>query len=415
MEIKKIEKGGSRIEFEISIEWKVVKGNLKDVYDGMERYVKTSGFRKGKIPRSILEVKFSKEAEHRAIKGLIEKTADQILNNEKIKPLAGPWVNNVNFKKENPLSFNIEMEVMPNLEILNYKDIKLSPKKIKIDDKEIEKHLEILRKEKGELREKDGKIKKGDTAVVDLISYPPSGKPVEHLGLYIEIGASSFPPALEKELLDLSKNDEKTFEIEMSRDIKDEKLAGKMVKFNVSILGVKERILPKLDDDFAKYVGDFKNIKELKARIKENLTKLEEEKERENMKNEMIEELLKKTPFDAPESLIIEEHKRMFLTFLYNLERENIPFERFLSLQNKKREEFHKELKIEAGKKVRTLLILEKIADCENISVSDIEYEEWVKRSFSKEAIKEALSPEKRKTFKKDLRIEKTLDFLVKK
>jgi|GEM_PF-2689250 len=414
MEIKKIEKKGSIIEFSVSIEWEVVKKSLKDVYDGMERYAKTSGFRKGKIPRPIFEARFSKEAEDRAIKMLVRKTADEILNNENIKPLAGPWLSDIKYQRENPFLFKIEVEVMPHFEIPDYKDIKISQKKIKIDDKEIEKHLEILRKERAELKEKEGKIKKGDIAVVDLVSYPPSKKPIENNGLYIEIGNSNFPELLENELIGLCKNDEKTFEIKMPEDTNDKNLAGKIVRFKVNVLGVKERILPKLNDDFARRVGDFKNLKALKERIKANLTNMEEQKERENMKTQMIEELLKRTQFDAPETLVKEEHKRMFLTLLYNLEREDITFERFLSLQNKTENALHKELKESAEKKVKTLLILEKIAEFENISVSDVEYEEWVKRSFTEGAIEEALTPEKRKTLEKDLRIEKTLEFLIK-
>ncbi|MEW6482590.1 MAG: trigger factor, partial [bacterium] len=312
MEIEKKNLGGSIIEFKITIEWDVVKGSLKDAYDGIQRYAKTSGFRKGKIPRPIFEARFSKEAEDRAINHLITKATKEILDNQKIEPLTGPFLAEVNFKKENPLSFKIRMEVMPSFEIPNYNDIKLSYKKIKIDEREIEKHLEMLRKEKGELREKDGKIKKGDIAVVDLISYPPSGKPIEHSGLYIEVGASVFPKKLENELLNLCKGDEKEFGVEMPEDTNDERLAGKNVKFKVNVLGVKERILPKLDDDFAKKVGDFKNLKELKARIKDNLTKIEEEREKESLKEQMISELLQRIQFDAPESLIIGKYKEMF-------------------------------------------------------------------------------------------------------
>lgn len=414
MEIEKREIPGSRLEFKITIGWDVVKENLKKAYDGIERIAKTDGFRKGKIPRNLLETKFSKEASERAIRELVEKTADEILQKENIKPLAGPWVADVNFKKENPLSFKIEVEVLPDFEIPNYKDIKFPQKKIKIDDKEIEKHLEILRKEKGDLKEKEGRIKKGDIAVVDLVSYPPSGKPVEHHGLYIEIGSSDFPKELENELIGMAKNDEKTFEITMPVDTKDERLAQATAKFKVDVLGVKERLLPKLDNDFAKKVGDFKDIKALKERIKENLTKIEEEKEKENMKTQMIGELLLKTPFDAPETLVIEEYKRMFYTFLYNLESKNISFERFLSECNKTEDAFCKELKQEAEKKTKAFLILERIAGLENISVSDVEYEEWVERNFENRAIEDALSPEKRKTLEKDLRIEKTLEFLVK-
>ncbi|MEW6007403.1 MAG: trigger factor [bacterium] len=414
MEIEKKNLKGSIIEFKISIEWDVVKGSLKDAYDGIQRYARTFGFRKGKIPRPIFEARFSKEAEDRAIEHLITKATKETLDNEKIEPLTGPFLAEVNFKKENPLSFKIMMEVMPSFEIPNYNDIKLSYKKIKIDEKEIEKHLEMLMKEKGELKEKDGKIKKGDIAVVDLISYPPSGKPTEHSGLYIEIGASVFPEKLENELLNLCKGDEKEFVIEMPEDTNDEKLAGKNVKFEANVLGVKERILPKLDDDFAKKVGDFKNLKELKARIKDNLTKIEEEREKESLKEQMISELLKRIQFDAPESLIIGKYKEMFHTFLYNLERENMQFERFLSLQNKTADAFRSELRNEAEKNVKTFLILEKIAKAKNIVVSDSEYEEWVERNFSNDAIEKALSPEKREAFKKDLIIEKTLEFLIK-
>ncbi|MEW6102309.1 MAG: trigger factor [bacterium] len=412
MEIEKKELKGSRVEFKISIEWGVVKESLKDAYDGMEKYARTSGFRKGKVPRAILEARFLKEAQDRAIEALIEKTAKETLNKEKIKPLTGPWVADVNFKMESPLSFKIMMEVVPVFSLPNYNEIKISPKKIKIDDKEIEKHLDIFRKERAELKEKEGRVKKGNIAVVDLVSYPVSGKPIEHPGLYIEIGESSFPEKLEDELIGLCKGDEKEFEVEMPENTNDETLAGKKVKFKVNVLNVKERILPKRDDDFAKKVGDFKNLKELKIRIKDNLTKIEEEKERESLKTQMIDELLKRTQFDVPESLVIDEHKEMFQTLLYNLERKNVSFERFLSLENKTKEEFHKGLKDEAEKKVKTLLILQKIADTENINVSDDEYEDWVKKNFSPDAIEDALSS---KSIREDLRIEKTLNFLIKK
>lgn len=414
MEIKKSNKSGSRIEFKISIEWDVVSKSIKDAYDKIGRFARIDGFRRGKIPRHILEERFQEKAKGDAIEELIRKTTQEILKNEDIKPLTDPLVGEVIFKKEDSLSFNIEFEIMPSFE-LDYKNIKILQKKIKIDDKKIDEHLEILRKEKEQMKEKEGKIEKGDIAVIDLISFPPSGKPVEHHGLYIEIGGSSFPEALENELIGMSRGDEKFFEIMMPADTEDKRLASSIVKFKASILAVKERILPKIDDDFAKEVGNFKNIKELREKIRENLTKIEEEKEREYAKNQMIDELFKRGLFDVPESLVKEEYKRMLLTFLYNLKTKNIPFERFLKEQNKTEEDFYKELKNEAEKKTKVLLILERIAELENISVFDIEYEEWVKRNFKEEARKEALSPEKRKILEGDLRIEKTLDFLVNK
>lgn len=413
MEVEKKVLPGSRIEFRITIGWDVVKEKIKEVYDKMERFAKTDGFRRGKIPRNIFEARFSKEASKRAIEELIKKTAEEVLQKEHIDPLTGPWVADVNFKKESPLSFKIEVEVIPSFEMPDYKNIKLSQKKIKIDDKEINKHLEMLRREKGEIREKEGKITKDCIAVVDLIAFPPSGKPIEHHGIYIEIGSSSFPEALENELIGMSANEEKIFEIKMPADTKDKRLAGAIVKFKVRVLGVKERVLPKLDDDFAKQIGNFKDIKALKERIRENLTKIEEEKEKENRKNQMIDELFKRAQFDVPETLINEEYKRMLLTFLYNLETKNISFESFLKAQDKTEEEFLKGLKKEAEKKTKVFLILEKIGELENISVSDVEYEEWVKMNFKEDAIEEALSEKKREILKKDLRIEKTLAFLV--
>lgn len=414
MDVEKREKRGGRIEFKIIHEWDVVKKSIKDAYDKMERFAKTDGFRRGKIPRHILEVRFSQEAHKRAIEGLIEKSVEDVLLYENIKPLAGPWVSNVNFKDESPLSFNIEVEVMPSFEIPDYKNIKLSQKKIKIDDKEIDKHLEMLRREKREIKEKVGKIKKDDIAVVDLIAFPPSGKPIEYHGLYIEIGSGTFPEELERELIGMGCNDEKSFEVEMPADTEDKRLAGARVKFRVSVLSVKEGVLPNLDDDFAKRIGNFENIKALKERIKENLTKIEEEKEAEHRKSQIIDELFKRASFDVPESLVEKEYKEMLYTFFYNLKVKNITFERFLEENNKKEEEFLKELKKEAEKRTKVFLILERIAKLENISVSDIEYEEWVKRNFEEKAQGEALSQKKRERLKGELRREKTLDFLIK-
>ncbi len=414
MEVKKTNIPGSKIRFDVQIEPSIVQEKLKGAFDQIERRgVSTSGFRKGKIPRSLLEKRFSSEGGREVIKELVFEKIPEILANEKISPITQPVITNLNFSPNSPLVFSFDVEVIPDFTLCDYKNIKISQSEIDISDKEIEEHFEVLRKEKAELVEKEGPVQNGDIAVIDLIAYLPKEAPKENSGLYVEIGSFSFPERLEDELIGLNKGDEKVFYVEIPKDSFDKKLAGKKVKFKVFILAIKERILPKLDDNFAKMCGNFKNLKELKKIVKKNLITNAGIKEREKRKLKIVDELIRMMPFDPPQSMVEEERKRLLLNFAYNLSLQNIPISYALESDERKKS-FMEEINKEAEKRIKRLFILSKIAYKERIDVSDSEYEEWARMHFSHDDLDEALSNEKKKFYKEELRIEKTLEFLIK-
>jgi trigger factor len=415
MKIEKRENDGCKIGLRVIVEKEVVEKEWNRSFEKLSKHARTKGFRKGKVPRDVIEGRFSKNAEDETLDSLLRKATLEALEKEGISPIAGPWITkeSIDFGRGKPLSFSLELEIEPEFEIPDWRNIKLSRKKQEVKDKDVESALMELSERKAIFIEKIGRVEKGDIAVIDYVAYPENGEKKEGFGVYVEVGKKLFPEKLEKELVGMTVNEKKSFKVKMSKEVKDASLSGKEVKFSVHLLCIKEKHLPELSDEFAKEMG-CQNMEEMRRNIEENLKRTASIMMRTSLKDQIEAELLKRSSFPLPPSIVSAQAQSILTTLIYNLKREEKELEDYLISQNKTKEDLKEDITKEAIKTTTLFYILDRIGGIEGIEVTDTELEEWARMNIVPKHLKEALSnKEKVRKLKNELRIEKILDYII--
>ena len=416
VEIKEINSCKKELEIEVPLE--VVNREYENAYNTLNKRVKISGFRKGKTPRKILERYYKSNIESDVLQKLVSDSYLKIVEENKIKALGQPKIDNVELEMDKPLRYTATVEILPKIEVSEYKGLEFTKKIIKVSEKDVDEELERLREQSAKFEVSEQKsIEKYDYVVISFERFinntlDEEGKK-ENLSL--SIGYNMTYPELERELIGMKKGEEKEIEINFPQDFKEKKIAGKEVKFKVRINEVKKRILPDLDDDFAKEVGDCNNLGELRNKLKEEIIKSEQHRAETLLKKESIDKLVELNNIEVPQILVDERVRLMFFDTQQRLKYQGIKLEDAAIELDKVKEPFIGP----ATTEVKGDLILDRIAEIENISVSDEEVEKRVKeisKSVNQNYLvfKQQLIKNKGiDRLKDNLKKEKNLDFLI--
>lgn len=388
-------------------------------YNSLIPTVKLPGFRRGKIPRQILESRYGPNIEKEVIEKLLTTYYQQAIKEKNILVVSQPKIEDIEYvKKDEPISFKALVEVKPEIELSNYKGIRLKKKVTNVTDKDVEDGLRILQEKHASIEVVEKPVGKNSIVLFDFETFKDN-KPVpdgSHKDFLLEIGKKIFPPELEQQLFGLKKGKEKKFKIKLPKDYSDPNMAGEKITFKVKINEIKERILPPLDDEFAKDIGEFNTIKELKEAYKKDLIAAAEFEAGQKLKEEIITILISQSSFPLPKTLIEKEIDHRMINVFNTLQEQGIKVDDYLKKMDMTVDACRNELRPQAIKQLKKFLILDSIAEKENITVEDEEYETWVKNNFRTvpSKLKKYLEDNQQKAIlKEELRIQKTLDFLV--
>jgi trigger factor len=254
-----------------------------------------------------------------------------------------------------------------------YTGLKIEGKKEEVKNEEVGERLKALQNLHANLKaiSEARPIQAGDYVIIDYEA-SMDGKPLEGgkaIDFTVEVGSGQFIPALEEKLIGLKPEEEKEIEISFPEDYGYKKWAGKTISFHVKIKEIKEKILPPLDDEFAKDLGDYASFEELKAKLKGEIEKEKELGLERQLKDQVVDQLLEANPFEVPESLVEEQAKAMISDTKLRLAAQGVVLKNLGVSEEKLQEDY----KVMAQKQVRTFLILEKIAGQEGIAVTDDE------------------------------------------
>lgn len=388
-------------------------------YNKLSQTVKIDGFRKGKAPRQILESRYKTAVEKEVLENLITTTYSQGIKEKNIPVLTQPKIEEIEYGKDGGgLSFKAKVEVKPKIEISDYKGISLKKEIDIITDKNVEESLRRLQEKYAAVEVVEKPVGKNSIVIFDFESFK-DGKPIpngSHKDFFLEIGRKIFPAEFEHQLIGLKKGKQKEFKIKLPKDYSDPNMAGQKITFKVKINEIKERILPSLDDEFAKDIGDFNTIKELKEGLKKDLIAAAELKATQKLKDELMTILVSQHTFPIPKILIEREIDSMVINFVNNLQLYGLTLDDYLKEKKMEIDTWKEEFRPLAVERLKKFLILDAIAQQENIQIEDEEYETWVKTNFREQPskIKEYLEDNHQKLqLKEELRMQKTLDFLV--
>ncbi len=379
---KKLE--NSKIEFEVSLSLDEFKPYIEKGAQKLAEQVKVEGFRPGKVPYDILKQKVGEmaileEAANVAIRSTIDDVLDKHLEGEQ---LAGkPQVEIVKLAPDNDFIYKVNMPVLPQVKLGQYKDLNIKNQKVEVEDKEIEKTLEQLKEMKAKETAKEGQAEKGDKLSLD-ISMLSGGVPVEGgegQGATVVLGKDYFLPGFDEKLIGAKKDETKEFTLAYPKNHYQKHLAGKNIDFKVKVKEIMQREVPKLDDSLAQAL-QFKNLGELKEAIKKNVFAEKEKKEAMKTEKELMESLISKSEVgEIPEEVIKEESKAMIEEMKRNVEAQGGKFTDYLTHLKKTEDQLLLDFMPDAVKRIKIALILREVGKTEKIAVSPEEVEEKIK------------------------------------
>lgn len=404
---------GCKREMELVIDADEVKKEFGKIVAQFSSSAKIPGFRPGKAPIDLIKQKYYPELKESLINALVPKALNRELKALNINPVGMPVVNELDFKEGEPLCFKAQFEVWPEFELPDYKRIKVKQNPVTVSAQEIERSLEDLQSRAADYIPVEGRgVADGDYVAVELKGKDLKTKrylPLEK-GVIIA-GHNDNEETLNRNLAGLKSGDERTFTIEHDKNHQNKRLAGKRIEYDLKVVSIKERTLPVLDDDFAKDLGDFKSMKDLREKIEKEISSTKEKSARNEMAEEIINKISDKLKIELPESVIEQEQLAVMKRLLS-----------YRPQQNLSREELEK-LKVEGKKKaeqnLRNHLILKEVAEKEKLDVSEDELHEEFKKiaaanNLPVAKVVESFNREgKREELKDNLVLKKTVDFLV--
>jgi trigger factor len=405
MEIKINSLQKSKKEIIASLNQKDLLPFEEEALKELNKDLQINGYRLGKAPLSIAKNNLPSLKVYEKMASLaIEQIYPKIIKEEKIQAIGYPSINITKIVPNQEVEFKAEVSVIPHIELPNYQEIIKKIPKIKkeasiIEEKEIEQALVWLQNSRANLEKVNRSAQKEDIVTIDYQIKENKNliENGEDKNYSFILGKGNFIPGFEDNLIGMNAEEEKTFEIVVPKDWAQKNLQNKKLAVNVSLKEIKTKQLPLLDDKFAQSVGKFKNLEDLKKNIREGLLLEKEQKENERWRLEALEKIATDTKTDLPEILIQNEIEKMIEELKTQLDKMQLPFEKYLEQIKKNEKELREELQELAKKRVISALVLREIASIEKVEVSEKEIEEKVN-----EILKQIPETEKKETINKN-------------
>jgi trigger factor len=393
----------------------------------IQRYQKSArlpGFRAGHVPASIIRQRFGDGLKNDVIEALAPRYFQKEAEKQGLIPVSQPRITDLHFHDGEPIRFKASFEVLPEIQVEGYKELRADKPEIAITDEEVEQALNNVREQQATYTDVEGRaLEQGDFAQASMDGKPKDGQdikeaaanPVHMDDVLIEMGGKNTVAEFTQNLIGASAGEERTFDVIYPEDASDKRLAGKTFVYTVKINGIKQKSLPELNDDFAKVLGEFDNLDAVRKQIRQNMEAEKRHTAEHAAKDKLVAELVKRNEFEIPQALI---DRQIDLRLERGL--------RALAAQGMKMEDLKKmDLpRLRAGQReqavndVKSSLLLERIADLEKIEVSDEEVnreiEALAKQSKqTSEAVRARLTEDGGlDRIRMRIRSEKTLDFL---
>ncbi len=389
MKIKKLDE--SKVEIKDVIAWKDWKKFFNEVISEFSKNIKIEGFRPGKAPKKIVEQKIGKETILGAVaEKAIKKYYPEMLKREKIEAIGAPEVQILKLKEGEDLEYLAITTVMPKVELKGWekkiKEVnkKHNGKEVKISGKKIDKELEKLANSRVKLVTVKRPAKKDDAVKIDFHikqnNIPIEGGTARDHSLIL--GKNVFIPGFEDNIIGMKKGEEKEFDLTFPKEYHEKNLAGKKATFTVKMKLIQERQVPNIDDDFAKSLGKFEDLKMLKDSIKDGLKKEKEIKNRENRRADFAEKLAELVDVVLPELLIHEELHRMFHDFESQVQGMGVTAEQYLQQIGKSKKDLENDWRPQAEKRIKSSMAFGRIISEKNIDVSGEEVEKEMNKTL---------------------------------
>jgi len=406
---------GCKHELEITVPLEDVDRETERVVANLQKKVRIAGFRPGKAPAGIIRTRFAGTLRQEVIESLVPKELNKRLEEEHLESVGTPNILDVHFEKGEPLRFKAQFEVAPEFDLGEYRGITVHYGEPEVSDADVEERLSQIRDGRAEYINIDPRaVEDGDYAVISLESIAGAAEPVRQDEMMVTVGGPDTLPAFTEALRGMTPGEEKEVQVVYPADYGQEKLAGRTVTFRLHLKVIRRKELPEINDDFAKDLGDYQNMDEVRGAIRKSIFHEREHKAQQDAKNQIVEKLVAAHEFPVPEGWVDRQVEVQIEQQIRDLAGVGVD-PRKLNVDWAKLKESRRE---KATLEVRGSLLLGKIAEREAIEVTQDEVDHEVQRIARQE--REPVAATRKRLEEKGLirrivsgiRTDKTLNFL---
>ena len=368
---------GCKHEIEITVPVDEIDQETERAVSSIQKKAKIPGFRPGKVPATIVRTRFAHEVRQDVLESLVPKYLQKRFEADDLKVVGRPNVKDVHFEKGEPLRFKAEFEVAPEVELGEYRGLTTHYSDPEVSDDDLNQRIEQLREQKAQHITIDPRpVEDGDYVTISLHSIAGVDSPVNQDEMMLHVGDPDTLPEFTENLRGMSPEDSTEFEISYPEDYGQEKLAGKTVKFIMQLKAIRRKELPELNDEFAKDLGDFNTLDELRDAVRKNIFHERESAAQRKAKDELIDRLVEAHDFPVPEVFLDRQIEAEMETRLRQLSSNGVDVSKLKLDWNKVKES----QRPKALHDVKASLLLDKVAERESIVATQDEVDREIQQ-----------------------------------
>lgn len=420
LQIEKLEHNMAKLTIEVSAE--EMEKATEAAFQKNKGKISVPGFRKGKVPRAMVERMYGKgvfleDAANAVMPGAYEKAVAEC--EEEI--VSQPTIDVVTLEPGKAFVFTAEVALKPEVTLGKYKGVKIDKVDVAVTDEEVDAVIQREREQSGRtVTVEDRPVKDGDIAVIDFEGFVDGkafdGGKGENYSL--TIGSHSFIDTFEEQLIGKEAGSDVEVNVTFPEDYQAEDLAGKPAMFKVAIKEIKEKQLPELDDDFAADVSEFDTLAEYKEDVKKNLTEKKEKEAADAKEMAAIDAVIADSKMDIPEAMVTTTQRQMIDEFAQRIKMQGISFEQYIQLTGSSVEAMTEQIKPQAMQRIQSRLVLEAIVKAENITAEEADFDEEVAKmaemyKMEHDKVKAMIGEQGKEEIMKDLAVTKAAKFVV--
>ncbi len=369
-------------EIEVEIPTEEVSRETDVLVQKYQKLARIPGFRPGHVPPSIIRQRFSQDIQNDVVDALVPRYFRKETERLGLIPVSQPRVTDLHAHEGEAMHFKASFEVMPEIKVEGYKELRAEHPQISVTEQEVGESLKSLQEQKATFSPIEGRtIADGDYAQVSLDGTPKrdeeGAKPVHMDDVLVEIGGKNTMPEFTENLRGAAPGDERVFEVNYPQDFSDERLRGKTFTYRVKVNAIKQKALPELNDDFSKELGEFSTLNEIRQRIREGMEHDRRQAAEREAKDKLLAELVRRNDFEVPEALVERQIDVRLERGLRALAAQGMRSEDMKKMDLARVRVGQRE---QALQEVKASLLLEKIADVEEIIVGDEEIDRALDR-----------------------------------
>lgn len=420
LQVEKLEHNMAKLTVEVAAE--DVEKALQAAYLKQRKQINIPGFRKGKVPRQMIEKMYGPEVFYdEAANNMIPDAYAKAYDESELDIVSQPKIEVVQMEKGKPFIFTAEVATKPEVTLGDYKGLKVDKVSTRVTQKEVDEEIEKERERNARTIEvTDRAVQDKDEVTLDFEGFVDGvafegGKGEDYP---LTIGSGSFIPGFEEQLIGAEIDKEVEVNVTFPKEYHSEELAGKDATFKCTVHTIKAKELPELDDEFASEVSECETMDAYRAEVKKNIKERKERTGKEKKENQAVDQAIENAQMDIPEAMIEFQVRQMADDFARRIQQQGLTVEQYFQFTGMTAEKMLEEMRPQAEKSIKTRLVLEAIVKAEDIEVSDERVEEELTKmaeayQMEVEKLKEFMGENEKKQIKEDLAVQEAITLLV--